>query len=134
MEQELEIRTNGEYKNLNLITKFERDGQNVKLVDGKTIVKEQGLEVGNFVIVEKVFAEGRDVPSKNAGWSNSFTCKATYLGEEVSFWLKPVEHDQYKDCGGIGDKVKISLIEVEVPDKKTGKMNKYENLRFELVE
>jgi len=102
-EQTLEIVQNGEYKNINLKPKL-----------NKGIA---GLNDGNFIVVEKVFAEGYEVESK---FGKSYSCRAKYKGDEVSFWLNAKEHDVYKDLGGIGDSVKITLKKEAFVNPKTG--------------
>lgn len=108
MEQELdiiEIESKGTvYKNLNLKTKK----------DNKTGGFISGLTVGNYVIVEKLFAEGyKNTKTYNGKEVNSFSCKVIYKGEEVSFWLNEAEHDAFAETGGVGDDIKVTLNSAE---------------------
>ena len=114
MEQELEIAMNGEYKNLNL--------------KPKPLKGIKGIEVGNHIVVEKSFAEGYEF---NGKFGPSYSCKVNYKGEEVTFWLNKKEHDVYKDLGGVGDKVKISLNRESYVNSKTGLEVLYNKLHFE---
>jgi len=107
MEQDLKIIEVG---------KKDKNGNDIKNINLKTRVNKatgevtQGLTVGNHIIVTKIFAEGYE--NKGASYS-SFSCKARYKGEEVSFWLSQKEHDQYKEVGGIDDDIKVTLVSYE---------------------
>lgn len=115
MEQELEI------KKMSIKDKQGNDINNLTL---KTrVVKAtgevlQGLKVGNHIIVEKIFAEGY---KNDRGIYSFYSCKAKYKGVEVSFLLNEKEHESYKEAGGIGDKVKISLESYEYTYKNEKK-------------
>jgi len=92
-EQDIEIKTKGDYKNIDL----------------------RQLDNGNYIIVtKKDFAEGKEINSpfldKNGNPKINYRCKAEYKGEEVSFFInKEEEHKQFADCGGVGDRVKITF-------------------------
>lgn len=121
----LEIKKNGNYSNVVLKTKYKRQGRNLVLEDGKPVIQHQGLEPGESTILEKVdFAEGRLMPGGQFG--PSYSCTAIYDGEKVSFFLKEYEHEQWKVCGGVGDKVKVSA---ETAYMSTGAA--YVKLKFE---
>jgi len=117
VEQELDIIENGQYKNINLKPKL-----------NKGIA---GLEKDNYVIVEKTFAEGREHVSQ---YGKSYSCGVSYRGEDVTFWLSEKEHIVYKELGGIGDRVKITLTKESFVNKKSGVEMLYNKLNFELVE
>ena len=119
-EQELQILTNGEYKNINLKTR----------VDKKTGQVQQGLTVGNHIIVEKGdFTDALEIPK---GTYNLYRFSGIYKGEEVAwFGTRQDEADEWAECGGVGDKVKITL--VQVPYKFKGKEDTRLGLSFELV-
>lgn len=108
MEQELTITTTvgkdgKEYKNINLKSK---PLKNIK-----------GLDDGNSVTVEKVFAKGYEIEST---YGKIYSCKVKYKDDEVTFILNPKEHEVYESLGGIGDKVKITLHKKTIMNKKTG--------------
>lgn len=133
VEQELEIYDSNGYKNIYLKTRYKRKGRNI-VFDGndKPIVLNKGLEANNFVIVEKRFPEGMKIEKPTY---TMFNCGVIYKGEECGFLLmNEFDHKKYAECGGIGDKVKITLVEEESVDKMTGKKTMYDNLKFELVE
>ena len=122
----LKITENGIYKNLKLKEKLVVD------VDGKEVITENFVLEEGFVLLTKSgeFAEGKEIPSKFKKEDKvtpcdpSFLCKATYEGEEVSFFLTQREHEAYKVLGGMGDTIKVS-----------GTRNdKWLNLQFELVQ
>ena len=117
MEQDLNIVTNGQYKNINLKP---RPMKGIK-----------GLESDNYIIVEKVFPEGYENQGK---FGPSYSCKVLYKGEEVAFWLNEKEHNVYKDLGGQGDKVKITLKKEPYVNPKTGVEMLFNKLYFELVD
>jgi len=130
MEQKLEVTTNGQYKNIGLKTTYERDNQgNLIIENGEKKVKVAGIEDGNYIIVTKKFAEGKACPDK--GYGISYICAVEYEGEDVGFFLKDYEHDTYKDLGGVGDKVKISLKKEMKTNKKTGAVIEAQTLSFE---
>jgi hypothetical protein len=123
-EAKLEIVQNGEYKNLELKEKF-------KVIDNQKQTVSAGIPDGDYVIVTKEFAEGLEV---NGKFGPSYSCKVTYDGNEgCSFWLKPKEHDAYKSCGGVGDRIKISMAKKPFVMKNGAEMTKQE-LSFEKVE
>jgi len=61
----------------------------------------QGLTANNHLIVEKTFAEGYKAKF-------GYSCKVKYNGIDCSFFLTEREHEEYKEIGGVGDKVKIT--------------------------
>ena len=114
-EQKIEITTKGQYKN----------------------IRPKDLDEGNYIIVEKVYAEGYERKSdkyKKADGSPllSYSCKAIYLGEEVSFFLSEPEHDIYRELGGIGDTIKMIKVEEKYTDKKGVKRIK-ETFKFDVA-
>lgn len=120
-EQKLEIQTNigkdgKEYYNLNLKPK---PLKNIK-----------GLDDGNFIIVEKVFIEGYEIESK---YGKIYSCKVKYDNKEPTFILNEKEHAVYKNIGGIGDGVKITLNKRSVLNKMTGMEMIVPTLSFEKV-
>ena len=117
VEQELEITVNGQYNNINL--------------KPKPLKGMKGLEDGNHIVVKKLFAEGFEVEPKNPTWKPSYSCKAEYLGKEVTFWLTQKEHDSYKVIGGVDDSVKITLKKEGRVNPKTGIESVYPILYFE---
>ena len=85
---DLEIKENGQFKNINLKKDLKKD---------------------HFTVVEKKFAEGLPKTfSKNGRSWTSFVVSAKYKDEDVTFFLNEKEHDVFKVTGGIGDKVKVS--------------------------
>lgn len=131
-EQDLEIKANGDFKNIYLKTRYNRDSKgDLVLKDGKKVVLEQGLEDGNFVIVEKVFPTGMKIEKPTYTF---YSCKVKYKDDEVTFILYENEHEQYLSCGGQGDKVKISLTKETVINKKTGAESLRDCLHFEKIE
>jgi len=125
MEQEIKIVENGQYKNINLKSKLHKG------------IK--GLEDGNHIIVEKVYAEGREYQSptlkdRNGDPLMSYSCRVVYLDNEVSFWLSAFEHETYQALGGEGDKLKITLNKEPFVNPKTGAEMILQKLSFEAVE
>lgn len=91
------------------------------------------LQDGEFIIAEKVFAEGRPYDGK---FGKTFSCKVNYEGEEVTFWLreKYTEHQRFAECGGVGDKIKITAKEEKVINPKTKAKILVTKFYFDLVE
>lgn len=122
-EQELTITENGNYKNLHLKSNLGK-GQ-------------KGLDDGNHVIILKAnFAEGYE-NKKNEGTDKAysfFNCRVEYKGEEASFLLYDKEHEAFKNCGGVGDQVKITLNKVAKINPVTNVEMLLQELSFELVE
>lgn len=91
-----------------------------KVVGDKTYknIDLKQLQDGEYVIVEKKFAEGRGVQGK---FGKTYSCAVTYEGEDVTFWLreKYQEHQRYAETGGVGDKVKVTATEEKVINPKT---------------
>jgi hypothetical protein len=131
MEQELEIITNGDFKNINLKSRYKRDSKgNFEVKDGKKVALQQGLEVGNHVILEKTFAQGLEITKPTYTF---FNCKVKYKNTDVSFVLYKDEHDEFASTGGVGDKVKATLFKEPYVNKKTGAEGLKEVLHFEVV-
>jgi hypothetical protein len=129
VEQTLEVQTVNKggkvYKNLNLKANAKKGTK--------------GIDPGNYIIVEKVYAEGKkfESPTLQDAKGNpvvSYSCQVKYNGEDASFWLNPKEHASYATCGGIGDKVKISLTREEKTNRMTGAEMLVKVLSFEKVE
>lgn len=121
-EQKLEIVENGEFKNIHLKPKLNKG------------IK--GIEDGNYVIVEKVFAEGYEKVMKEGTPDEYkfYNCKVKYQEEEASFLLYENEHKFFAEQGGIGDKVKITLNKVAKINPKTNVEVLVPTLTFEKVE
>lgn len=87
----MEITKNGQYSNIDLKT----------------------LKPGEEVIIEKTFPTGlqktasKMLNGKNVSW-NYYVCKGKYNNTDVSFFLDEQSHKLFADCGGIGDKIKVS--------------------------
>lgn len=107
-EAKLDFTENKGYKNLNLKTKFKRNGKVLEFDENdEKIVTAQGIPDGDYVIIEKVMVDGKAIPSRFGGMN--YTCKVKYNDEECSFFLTETEHSKFAAVGGIGDKVKITL-------------------------
>jgi len=104
-EQKLEIKTNGEYKNIDI----------------------KSIENGNYVVIEKIFVEGME---KTGQYGKYYIVKAKYQDEEVSFFLNEKQHNEFKQCGGIGDNVKVTAT-LQENFKKRGTF--YKVLSFDLL-
>jgi len=116
-EQDLEIVENKGFKNLQL-----------KPNVAKGIA---GLEDGNFVIIEKTFAEGREVTMPTHTF---YSCGARYKDTDISFILNPKEHEIYKNTGGVGDRVKITLKKEPYVNPMTGAEGIAKRVYFEVVD
>jgi hypothetical protein len=116
-EQKINITKKGEYSNINL----------------SDITPEN-----NFIIVEKVFPDGRQVKSNftypDGKAMFNYSCKVKYNGTECTFFLKEKEHAIYKELGGAGDRVKIYRNEVTKVNPKTKVKMIVGELKFEKVE
>jgi len=80
--------------NLNLKTK----------VNKATGAVSQGLLVGNYIVVEKLFKGGFQTKF-------DYSIKVKYADKECSFFLSEKWFPKFEETGGIGDKVKITAIE-----------------------
>jgi hypothetical protein len=116
VEQNIEIIENGQYKNLILKPNL-RKGL-------------KGLAIDNHIFAEKIFAEGREVKTK---FGSMYSCAVRYKDQDTSFVCSDKEHAQYKACGGIGDKLKITLFKFTWTNKQTGMESSVPRLKFELV-
>jgi hypothetical protein len=121
----MEIKTNGDYKNVSLKNKY-------KVEDGKKVITQQGINPGESAILEKIFAEGQERDGK---FGTFFSCKAKLeTGDEVSFILNPKQHEAFRTCGGVGDKVRETVTKETFINPKNGNEGMYEALNFDLVE
>jgi len=107
---------------------------NTKESNGKVFKNIDLKELGNgeFIVVEKLYAEGQEF---SGTFGKSYSCKALYNTESISFWLREKynEHKRYADCGGVGDKVKIIAKEEVVVNPKTKAKMLVTKFDFELV-
>ena len=113
-ETDLPITENGQYKNI--------------VLKPKPLKGIKGIEPDTYIVVEKVFAEGYENDGK---FGKSYSCKVSYKGDEVTFWLNEKEHTIYKDIGGVGDNVKIYLTRESYMNPKSGLEITYNKLNFE---
>lgn len=119
-EQELKIYEVNGYKNVYLKTK----------VDKKTGEVRQGLTLGNHIIVEK--GEYGEAFALEKPEYTSYKIGFLYNGEDVAYWTyRQDEAEEWNNCGGSGDKVKITA--VSIPYKFKGKEETRVGLSFELV-
>ena len=128
-EQKLEITENGSYKNIALRSNHTKG------------IK--GIEDGNYIIVTKKFADGKECAEKFKG-VKGYNCMVEYDGQDVSFFLNNKyyqdgtqffdEYDRFAACGGIGDKIKITLKKEPYINNKTGAEGLKQSLYFEKVE
>ncbi len=105
-EKTLPIYKKDNYNNIYLKTKYERKGKNLIIQDGKKILKHEGLNHDEYIIVTKEIKEGKQVINT---FGNSYICRVTYNGETCSFFLNETEHEIYKDVAEVGEQVKISM-------------------------
>jgi hypothetical protein len=94
----------------------------------------KAMEDGDYIIVEKIFAESKGYPGKISKKDKDgkdtdeksliFPCKVKYDDKEVTLWTYEVGQPSYKDfseCGGAMDKIKITAHEKKYLDKKNSK-------------
>lgn len=86
------------------------------------------LEVDNFIVVEKTFAEGLEVKGK---FGPMYSIGIKYKDQECSAFLSEKQHKEYKEIGGVGDKIKITKYEAKIK-VKAGSML-VNRLKFELA-
>ncbi len=114
MEQTLEIKANGTFKNIELKPKLHKG------------IK--GLDNGNHIIVEKIYKDGLE---KDGQYGKYYIMKVLYKDQEVSFFLSEKEHAEFSKHGDVGDKIKISLNKEPFVNKKTGVESLLNKLIFE---
>jgi hypothetical protein len=112
------------------IVKSEKDGKtyNTLYLKPNKTKKIEGLGYDNFIIVEKLYAEGKQF---NGKFGKSYSCAVRFKDQDCSFWLNEKEHDAYKQLGGIGDKIKITCYRHEYSFKNVD--SSVPRLRFELA-
>ena len=92
-EAKLDIKVNGEYKNINL----------------------KDIPVDDYIVLEKdEYNEGLEKEGKYGAY---FIVTALYNGEKVSFFMNPKVHEQWVKTGGLGDKVALIKYEEKVKVK-----------------
>jgi hypothetical protein len=102
-----------------------KDGKEYSNIDIKS------LEYGNYFTGEKLFPEGLKFPSKFGGFTYSVALK--YEGEMCSFWLNEKQHTAFKNCGIVGDTIKITSREERAVNLKTKVTMLYKAFDFEKV-
>lgn len=84
-EVKLEVKQNGQYKNLTLKNKY-------KVENGKRELVEEGLSPGEYIVVSKEFDEGKPIKTKfektNGEPKYNYLSGVTYNGENVSFFFE----------------------------------------------
>ena len=121
MEQEIEIKINGEYKNISLKSNLTKG------------IK--GIEEGNYVLLEKLYDVGFEKSASKEGRSWSyFITSAKYKEDTVSFFLSAKENEKWISAGEIGDMVKVGMTKIPMTNKKTGVEMFIPTLTFEKVE
>lgn len=112
-EQEIPIEEKGQYKNIS---------------------PKKDLTPGNYIIVEKTFAEGRRIEKQFSGQNKltiSYNVGVKYKDQEVSFFLKEKEHEQFVGVGQVGEKIKIVCVEKSFVNEKTRMKMVYNGVEFE---
>lgn len=134
-EVKLPIEVKGAFKNIRLKTLYKTNPDKSPVLDenNQKIVVAQGLEDGDHIIVTKndKFLDGREIKMPTY---TMYSCSVTYNDEKVSFLVYSEEHEEFKNCGGLGDKVKISLKKGIQINRKTGLEMIVAKLIFEKVD
>jgi hypothetical protein len=127
----VDIVTNGQYRNISLAHKYKKTNGKLVLENGKKIIEQRGIDDGESIIVEKIFADGKEITTQ---YGISYLIRALYEGEEVSFFLKERHYKVFEKVGGIGDKVKITGEKKLITNPKTGVEMVFIDFDFELVQ
>jgi len=95
----------------------------------------KGLEVDNYVIVEKLFEEGKRFEKQfGEKLAVSYLVGVKYKDTQVSFFIKQKEYEEYQKVAAVGDKVKVTLKKESFVNNKTGVEMLFNKLYFEKVE
>ena len=119
MEKNIEIVPNGQFNN---------------------IYPKKALEENEYVVVEKLFAEGlmKEKTQKNKKGeeytSQYYIIKVLYKDEEVSFFMGADEYVSYEAAGGVGDKIKLIKTEEKAINSYTKLKYIKERIKTELVQ
>jgi hypothetical protein len=112
---------------LNIVEKTTAKGvyKNINLKD---------IEQGNYIIITKSDKEPKMFEKDfGQGMKKSYLIIANYQGEDVSFFLKDKNFQQFDNQGSAGDKVKVTAIENTFVNSKTKVKMLYNDLTFDLV-
>jgi hypothetical protein len=131
-ETTIEIQQNGQYKNIKLQNKY-----GVETVDGKKqkVVKQQGINPGEYIVVKKKQIEGKQMPVKfykdeaKTIPNYSYLCVVEYLDQDVSFFLSENYHDEYKKMP-IDTPFKVGIEVDSFFNEKTGLEVTYDAIKF----
>jgi hypothetical protein len=125
MEKEVQIKItqNGQWKNLRLRNKY-----GVAEVDGKKtrVVKEQGINPGEYIMITKKTGEGKQIETK---YGTSYLCVVEYLDQDCSFFLKEKYYEEYKKMP-VGTPFKLGIEATSFFNEQTGMEVPYEAIRF----
>jgi hypothetical protein len=108
---------------INITEKQGKNGKTYKNINLKD------LDVGNYCIVEKQYAEGLKVQGK---FGDVFSVGLKYCDESVSAWLNAKDNEVFKNLGGVGDRLKVTAEEMRATNPKTKVTMLYKKLKFEL--
>jgi hypothetical protein len=97
-EVQINIIRNGQWNNLKLKNKY-----GLAEVDGKKkrVVKEQGINPGEYIIIKKKQLEGKEMPVKfykdeaKTKPIKSYMCIVEYLDQDCSFFLDEKSYGEY---------------------------------------
>ena len=120
--------TKGKYVNLVVKNKYKVEG-------GKKVMKQQGLNPGEYVVGVKTFPEGKEIPSNmykkvDGSPQLSFLCVVEVKGEAVSFFVKEHEHEVFKSLP-LGEPIRIGVVKDSFVNAKNAMETFYDKVVFE---
>ena len=124
------IQTTEEHTNLVVKNKY-------KVENGKKVIKEQGLNPGEYVVGVKTFPEGKEFKSstyfKDKARTQpqlSYLVKVEVNGQLTGFFIKEHEHEVFKSLP-VGEPIKIGVIKDSFINSKTMMETFYDKVVFE---
>jgi hypothetical protein len=111
-------------QNISVTVKAGKNGKEYRNINLKDI------DVGNSIVVEKMFVEGLKVAGK---FGDVFSVGVKYNDELVSFWLNIKQNEAFKSVGDVGDKIKVTAKEDRYQNPKTKVTMLVKNFDFEKV-
>jgi len=92
----------------------------------------KGLAEGEYIIVKKNFADAQKKSSPK-GFGDYFITTVGVGDKNVTLFMNLKEGEDYNQCGGLGDEIKLIMTKVGYTNPKTGAETMYPRISFEKV-
>lgn len=96
-----------------------------------SINPKQDLDNGEYVVVEKMYMQSKMYKNKYGG--EGYLTNVKYKDKQVSFFMNLKQKEVFDNIAGIGDKVKIKVVEKTYTNPRTKVKIMYKDYEFEKI-